>query len=546
MIFNSSEGCHESKEGDKLLYHWARSAPDNKLSYEEQIDDVCLCDASVNFTNRLAPKECDYSRTGCDYSQDSCKDRRHLTLYFEKTFVLILETEVQSSIWFAVHVRSLTNDSKEVDTSKCENYGDPHTIPSDAIKRAVNNIYVRFCLLNGTFEMIAKSIIDDKNLEEASIEALKDKIREKNRAICKEYFGSTVSGIHLHSYILNIPSLYNYILYLDLSSNSLLKVNSFINHVICMNPTKIKHSIVIFNDHLLWSSMNAEDTCQLYNYLISVPIREALQEELSKEVDKVRRITEDQTIYLTDCDRIMDNNNESESSKKVLELKKFYMTIFRSSNDMTLALLLEEQNMTELLLNCESVLTRDSRLGVIPLASLAQLVGQSFLKNSSSSSGNQQANSSSKSNDALSVSSAGSLVNKKSNQQDMTVAKVSGIAGQKYIMMSKLDLSIVWPFKLDLQRKSNSVLYQSSGNGSKWQRLVKWLIELEPELNQIERASGIRFEEFLAKLPSDSWILVCNSKYRTIYSINKVKNSGLAEAQQSALQLKNAPTNGRL
>lgn len=423
MVFDSSKG----DEG--LIYHWTKGAPDNKVSLTEQIDDICLCDASINISQLFSAQD-DLKTTG----------NRGLALTFEKTIVVIVEVEPILSIWMAAHVA-------------------PIDVPIDTIERFICNTYDRFCLLNGTFNMIG----------------------QRSKSICEEYFNKVLQDVHLNSIISNVASLYNYILYLDINLHTLtlMKVNSFINQFVCINAEKIRHTIVIFNDQLLWSSLGMHDTRLLYNYLVSVLIRAALQEELSTEVDRVRRIEENMPIYLTD-------NCDTSSHEEVLQmnLEKYYMTVFRSSNNMTLGIILNEPNQNDFIQKCEEL---------IPLASLAQSVGQNFLK-------------------ANSASSTTSL---------------------KYVLINRLNLSI------DIQNKEH---LDNTGVDT---RLLKYLVELEPELRDLSRQYGSLVEEFYGKTSNDSWLTVTNSKYRTVYSVHNVRNSGLTEAAQVASNLKSNFANSR-
>lgn len=537
MIFNSSEGCSESHESEKLLYHWTKSLT---ASFAEQIDDICLCDASVNVSILLS------SSTEPQQSNNG----RSLVLEFEKTLVLIAEVEAEQSIWMAVHVAPpITSPS------------DLSCIPADTIERVMNNIYARFCLLNGTFKMIADDIVRSQP-SDLDDRKLRDIIREKTRHMCNEYFDKVLPNIHLNSIVSNVASLYNYILYLDLNPLVLMRVNSFINHLVSLNPMVIRNTIVIFNDQLLWSSLNMYDTRLLYNYLVSVVIRDALQEELSTEVDKVRRIVDSKQINLIDnCECFNEaslipletqQRHEGQQFKvqNTKKLTKYYLTVFRSSNNITLGLILSEPNQSDLIQKCEQILTSDSRLGVIPLVSLGQTVGQSFLKANSSHHLNQSlaAQSSSQSQSGDSPSSTSAQGWRKSNNQQVLKSIIPH--DQKYVFMDRLDVSISWPLSIDMQNKEYLLLSQHEVPGgrevqstnqinSRKSSLIRYLIELEPDLNQIKRQTcGNSVVEFFGRTLNDSWLTVTNSKYRTIYSMNDVRNSGLSEAQQSAHNLK--------
>lgn len=388
MVFNYSKG-HKG-----LIYHWVKEI---KVTVTEQIDDICLCHASIN-VSQLFQED--------DKPKQTSGQKRGLALRFEKTLVSIVEVDPTLSIWMAAHVIPMDDD-----------------LPIDAIERFISNIYDRFCLLNGTFN---------------------------NENISEEYFNKVLQDVHLDSIISNIGSLYNYVLYLDINPLTLMKVNSFINHLVSIDAEKIRHTIVIFNDQLLWSSLGMNDTRLLYNYLVSVLIRAALQEELSTEVEKVRKIEENIPVRLSDND-------------------PNYMTVFRSSNNMTLGIILMEPDQNDL--------TQKLGVGVIPLASLAQTVGQNFL------SSHPQTNQNSQQHIAIRYDSI---------QQSCT----------------------------------------------KESRFLKYFIELEPELRNIHRQYGSLVVEFYGKTSNDSWLTVTNSKYKSIYSVHNARNSTLTEADQSASNMR--------
>lgn len=546
MVFDSSEG-------DKgLLYHWTKEAPDNKASLTEQIDDVCLCDASINVSQLFNVQEDVYdlskneNETKQHDTKQTTKQNRSLSLKFEKTIVLIVEVESKQSIWMAAHVAPIDDE---------QNHPQQIDIPIDAIERFIRNTYNRFCLLNGTFSMI----------------------KEQSKNVCQKYFDKVLQDVHLNSIISNVASLYNYILYLDINPLTLVKVNSFINHLVCINMEKIRHTIVIFNDQLLWSSLSMYDTRLLYNYLVSVLIRDALQEELSTEVDKVRRIEDNMPIYLTDDSSLIRNSynsvshdgNNSTTSSEIIKisgesLEKFYITVFRSSNNMTLGIILNESDQNDLIQKCEQVLTSDVRVGVIPLASLAQSVGQNFLKaNSTGYSSQSQTNQSSQQNAAAAAAATSNSSTVSSSWRRSSTSGATSLSSlkpgggisneQKYVYMNRLNVSISWPISMDMQNKEHLLSNQHDNIGVdsiqqsslKKPRLLKYLIELEPELRDIERQCGSLVEEFYGKTLNDSWLTVTNSKYRTIYSVHTVRNSGLTEADQSASILKSSFANIR-
>lgn len=575
MIFNASEGKDESKEGDKLLYHWSRGASDNnyKISSTEQIDDICLCDATISASFRLNCDNVKHQENNDAEARTGARDsRKCLQMNFGRTIIIVIEVEPEATIWFAVRVGTVQTQqqrqtSQPEQESSCESdqvgafSSLTNDIPAEAIERVVKNVYSRFCLLNGTFQMISRDIEQKEREakgENCTNDSLKSSIRNRLRYVCDQYFDSILPGIHLTSSVSNIVSLYNYVFYLDLNPVTLMTVNSFVNHLVCTNAYQLRHTIAIFNDQLLWSSMNMTDTRLLYNYLVSTLIRDALQEELSTEVNKVRIIAQEKPIYLsatsdvgedTRCDKA--THEEEEGSESSPDLVRFYLTLFRSSNNMTLGLILRDNKQSELIRSCELLLTSDSRLGVIPLASLAQTVGQNFLRSntpsvSSSYSGTSLGGPNFASvNFSTSASTSSSDVRKRQLSQAnnaVTLKNFIQTSEQKYLCINRINVSVCWPKGMDLHGKEHQPVLDNSGNfeipGSSRNRLIKLLIELEPEFNVIERRTSCRVEEFIGKSTNDCWILVTSSKYKSIYSVHKSRNASLSDAMQCAINLK--------
>lgn len=568
MIFNPNDGQNEGCEHDKLLYHWTKDVTNNKVDLVEQIDDICLCDASVAASVRLNsdPSKDSQSNDDSRLSNSTVNSKlvpsqKSLVLTFESTIILIVEAEHEQSLWMAVHVGPSNSTDRNCDTNSTSGQQksfDPNCIPIGAIERIMKNIYTRFCMINGTFQMIADRALieahnhddDDDRGDHRSEKQQSTRIRNKIRSICEDYFNTILPNIHLNSILSNIASLYNYVIYLDLNPLILLKVNSFINHLVCIDAGQIRHTLVLFNEQLLWSSLNMYDSRLIYNYLVSVLIRDALQEELSKETDKVRRIKENMPIYLRDetdetsnfeetmvnfgISRSQQQSNNSNYRNK--SLSKQYMTVFRSNNNMTLALIFNDPDQFDLIQKCEHILTSDSRLGVIPLASLAQTVGHCFLKSNSSSPG------------VSSSQASSSQHNSGSSRRWQVSSKGSSVpSDQKYLCLDQLNVCVNFSTNLDAPNKEQHLVIGSGDGcspeilqGNKKVRLIRNLLELEPEFEDMKQRTGSQVEEFFGKTTSDTWLTVTNSKWKSIYSVYKMRNAGLSEAQQCATNLKTA------
>lgn len=545
MIFDSSEGQSEGCEQDKLIYHWTKDAANNsKLAATEQIDDICLCDASIGASIRLGSNSStsstmkhdqigesySSSQTGT-YNQDATY--RYLVLTFDFTIIVMIEVEPACSIWIAVHVSTSRQQDKEDITTPIST--DYHTesdcIPITAIRQVISNIYHRFRLINGTFQMIKN------DLQTTSVHKSPWSIRENLRSICDKYYDTVLPEIHLSSLISNVASLYNYIVYLDLDTLALMKVMSFMNHLVCIDPDQLLHTIAIFNDQLLWSSLNEIDSRFLYNYMVGVLIRDALQEELTREIEKVRRIKENLPIYLTNISSDTDTENRDiENNLAMLDIEqchedtdkkmtKLYLTVFRSSNNMTLGLVFKDAEQFDLIRNCEQMLTSDSRLGVIPLASLARSVGQSYLETTNSS--------------HVSIGQQNSMaVGRYRRAKDLhSLTKIS--LDHKFICLDRLGMSVFSSFDASNRDHLTIESHVNEANPTNRKgRLIRYMIDLEPDLQEIYDITGRYIEEYLVKTTSDTWLTVMNTKYRCIYSIYKMRNAGLIEAQQAANHLK--------
>ena len=550
MIFNSEEGQDEGREKDKLLFHWTK---DTETSLNEQIDDICLCDASITASvklNSTPSSQSDSLKQQISTTQSSRlsldSNDRSLVLRFETTLIVIVLVEPEQSIWMAAHVSpaSLPPTSSESSTEASNlSLVDLNCIPVHAVEQIIRNIYVRFCLLNGTFRMISDEAFEEsKSNSDTNRNVAKTKVREKLRLICKHYFNDVLPDIHLSSTILSLAQLHNYIVYLSLNPITLMKVNSFINHLVCINATRILGTIVIFNDQLLWSTLDMDDTRLVYNYLVGVLIKDAIHEELSRETDKVRRLKEDLPLYLNGLYNMSKTEQESmlalslsddqpRNQETSVKLTKFYMTVFRSSNNMTLGLVLKDPNQTELINKCEQILTSDSRLGVIPLASLAQSVGQNFIKSSSSTIQQSGLNA---------TSSSASSRKRASNSGSNSMKLFASSVDQIFLCLDRLNGTVIWSSHLENQSREHSLqigLSDTSETKGKKLRLIKFMLELESEARDIKNQSGALVQEFLGKTISDNWLTVINSNYRNIYSIYKLRNACLNEAHQYAINL---------
>ena len=543
IVFNNNDGQGEGCEQDKLLYHWTKDVLSNKIDIAEQIDDVCMCDASIAASSRLSTgisiaKDLNDQIPNNDAGisatiglLDESEASRSIVITFEPTVVVIIEVEPERSIWMAVHVSPEAqkgNNQNQVSITSSE------SVPTEAIKQVVRNIYSRFCLLNGTFNMIASDgILHGTHSQMGDFQSA-DIIRKRIRSACENYFNPALTEIHLTSLISNIASLNNYMIYIDLNSVTLMKVISFVNHLVAIDPNQIRHTITIFNDQLVWSSLNTVNSRLLYNYLVAVLIRDALQVELVKETDKVRLIAEDVPIYLNDNQEQPKSIVSSMTSISLdcSERSKYFLTVFRSKNNLTLGLIFKDNNQTELKQRCEQMLTTDSRLGVIPLVSLAKLVGQNFIKTSASTI-------------SAIVNSSSSMPGKRRQPSTGTKSsKTNFLNDHRYISLNRLSSSVSSifigsdaQFKDGPQRKplDNSNLEVP---GLQKQRFISRLLDLEPEVQDICEKSGCRVDEYFAKTTNDIWLTNLNSRYRCIYSMYKMRSSSLSDARESAIQLK--------
>lgn len=379
MIYNSSHGQQEGHEADKLIFHWLNDGRRNyTVEHGEQIDDICLCDASVGVSEKIAANihqefaDDSDSLANSVSNTDQSEIVEPLILTFDSSLIMIFRLEPETSIWMAAHVtkHQSSNFLDQIKEGRC--------LPAKAIQRVLMNIYTRFCLLHGTFGMIYTNLCDTYDQEMT---------RSKLRHICNDYFSNTLPDVHLGSLISNPSALHNNISYLDLNQKTLMSVINFINNIIAMDPQQIQHLVLIFNDRLLWSNLDMGNTRSLYNYLLSVPIRQALREELSRDVERVRRLVTSMPIYLKrtlrsaclSSEQIDQECNRSSDICVGDALIKKYMTIFRSSNNLTIGLIIKDPDQEELIARCERSITSDNEYGVIALTTLAQCVGQNYL-----------------------------------------------------------------------------------------------------------------------------------------------------------------------
>jgi len=190
------------------------------------------------------------------------------------------------------------------------------------VKLILHNIYQHFRLINGPIDKLWFSVHEN---------------RDQFLNVCNAFFDNIIPSLKLSP--ISLIEVYSAIQYLPLDSITFMSTQSFVNHVKCIDSQLIRHTMLLYNDQLVSSSLPLNDTKTLYNYLVNVVIPDAVCEEISGQQSvKTRWIRRDVKIYLEECEH------------------HFYrMNLYRSINGTTFVLLLSRDD-SQVLVKCDALM----------------------------------------------------------------------------------------------------------------------------------------------------------------------------------------------
>ena len=232
FIYNTDYGNREGYEEEKILLYIPQEE-----SLDKKIKTVGLCQALSQFVMTFNPSH------SCE-----CMVTQKTKQYFlnpEKNFWIVLTLSVP-------YVEKMVKDKKVPEYL-------PDEVQDSIGKASLQQAYEMFVLFNGLLTFI---------LETYGFKLLKERL---------EYFYTRYLQT-LNFGQLDILDVYQGIVYLPLNKNDFLKVHCFSNLVEATFKT-VKHVCLLYNDQLIWTTLNCNNLKVLYKYLTSSLLQPLTEEE---------------------------------------------------------------------------------------------------------------------------------------------------------------------------------------------------------------------------------------------------------------------------
>ncbi|GIX67544.1 vacuolar fusion protein CCZ1 homolog [Caerostris darwini] len=221
FVFNSSYCRYENDEKNKILYYYPA-----EIDLNTKVRTVGLCEAVIKFTGTFGTSPCE-------------------ALHTQKTKQVFLEPE--PGFWM-VMILNVPCQQKNRDGQIFMEYFTDE-IQDHIYQSLLLKSYRMFTLMHGTFN----SIVGERKENVALL-------RKKLNEFYENYL------MNLKSSDADLLDIFQGIHFLPLERNSFLKILCFINQV----EEKfrcIKYSVFLYNDQLVWSRLEPEDTQILYQHL---------------------------------------------------------------------------------------------------------------------------------------------------------------------------------------------------------------------------------------------------------------------------------------
>lgn len=341
------------------------------------------------------------------------------------------------------------------------------------VKLIIKQIYETFYLFKGSLTNLCKRV-----------ESL-DLIRKQ----CASFFDWFLPTIKFCT--INLVELFGAITYLPLNNINYIETQSFLNHI-TLGDDFCKFILFLYNDQLIFSSLDLTNTKIIYRYLITQVISEAIAEELGESFksksSRTRFMKTAIPIYLQKLDKKKHQKTNSSNTDKV----EYLMNIYRSHNGSTVVLITENET---------------------------QNVLKKYLDKYH--------------------------INLTSTLPDLTakLAEQSMKITNKDNYVHNSDQAVHDQLKFTYFSSSNAA-YKTNLSGSNGlldhQKLldcefVKLIIDIESDLKGTLdcETDAMNVIELLAKTTNETWLIVNESDGRTLYSFLNHKNANLIEASDS-------------
>ena len=488
ILFNQAWVQKEGEEVNKLIFYYNGDLKGEEFSNWENslvIDDVNqsptfesdeeaikdatnsmgLSEAMINFVKNFGSQEEIYSVHGSKIRM-SLKE---------------IEPDFWLSLCLTLPKTLVAQSSKESSAHKDQHYIEyqDDELNDYLVQTVMKQIYESFFLFHGSLQSIWEK--SGKNLSHL-------------RSVCSGFFGWFLPSLKFS--MINLIELFGGIQYLSVDQSTYMAAQSFVNHVLSCDLS-CKHILFLFNEQLISSSLDLNNTRIIYRYLISSVIPEVSSEEMSepfrtKVLKKTRFIRTNIKVYL----------KEEESTSVYL------MNVYRSINGATVAILLDSTEnplYDQILSKCDVFMSERLPELAFKLGEIA-VIGINSLENSTITSSN-----------SLSVSSVSTSSSNLKN-----------------------DLQID-SFRFAYFNESNASFKSNAGFNGRFDHrkqsdsdFIKLIIDVKSDLRTyLLPSEGKNFIEFVAKTTNESWLVAHETDARTLFCMLHHKNDNLVEAAES-------------
>eukprot|EP00794_Sanderia_malayensis_P007703 gene7703-8540_t len=341
-IYNDEYGQREGKEEEKIMLY---------IPEEEDIDfkikNIGLCEALMQFTKTFNPStQCEVLHT---------QKTRQVFLNPEGRFFMILTLSIP-------YIERVSKDGKKLEYFE-ENVQDL------VLKSVLKQAYTMFRLFNGSFSAI---------LQKSGVDVLKEKLQY--------FYTRYLQTLNFAQF--DILDIYHGVSFLPVDKGNFFRVQSFTN-IVETTFSCIKHTCFLYNDQLMWTTLEPEDMRILYKYLTSslfpatldIDTNEYRQSQQQQQGSSPNSQTLNPGRFLTASIESIDTlpNTPKRAPRLFLqsddEVKEYYLIVYKSVNAVICLMVASQPQLT-----MEFYLKLHSFMGV-QLASLSNRIAEQLAKN---------------------------------------------------------------------------------------------------------------------------------------------------------------------
>lgn len=291
FIYNDSYGSREGTEGEKTMLYIPQEE-----NIDTQIKNIGLCEALFQFASTFKPSvPCEVLHT---------QKSRQVFLNPEGRFFMAMTVSIPYS-------QKMLKDGKVV----VEYFEEE--IQDQVLQAVLKQAYSMFRLFHGPFTVI---------LKKSGLGLLKEKL-------CY-FYSRYLQTLNFAQF--DILDIYHGVAFLPVDQNIFLRVQSFLNLIETSFPSVV-HSCFLYNDQLLWTSLEQGDMRILYKYL-TTSLFPATSENDGESKSLNQQNSSNPGRFLTaSIETIEGLTSNAKRAPRIFietggELKEYYLVVYKAIN----------------------------------------------------------------------------------------------------------------------------------------------------------------------------------------------------------------------